>query len=167
MSCVVETLSGLRNIAVTVPATDAGYPLTEPSFLPGVPETEIDALVSVIGRALPTEYRTFLSHCGGIAAMDVWNGYALHPPDLIQRLLATGDVPLSLQGERLLPFGGDGGGNAFVLCLASGAVWKWRHDVFSEPFVFLTGSFLEFLERMAADWSRFTVGEGTWDYMAG
>ena len=109
-----------------------------------------------------------------------YNGYALFPPDLLIRI-DTGPRRL-LKKETaspvpVLPIGGDGGGNLFVLEVTSRCdawVWKWLHElgcaddgVETESIEVMSRSFSAFLERIADDWEAFLRDDRAWSFMSG
>jgi hypothetical protein len=167
MDRIERALERLRAVAAEIPRFEAGYPLEAPLLLEPADEAEVRSVEVEVGELLPEEYRMFLARCGGISAMDVWNGYALHSCPDMRRILRNDSMRERIGGERLLPIGSDGGGNGFMLAVPSGDVWKWRYDHFTEPFEKLTASFSEFLERMADDWEHFARSDGQWNYMSG
>jgi cell wall assembly regulator SMI1 len=163
---VQTALDRLRALAARIPVIESTYPLLEPSFAPGAPPDEVDALEATLAARLPGDYRRFLLLCSRVDAMDVWNGYAVHSPAQVQRILAAREVADRYGGEKLVPVASDGGGNLFFMTLPSGQILKWRQLVSTSPFIEVASSFTGFLERMADDWFHFIEDDREWQYMA-
>ena len=160
---------------------ESPYPLRQPHFGPGCCSAEIEELLGDCHERLP-EYSEYLALCRRVDATDVFNGYFLFSPvHAVQRgegprLLHVGSGP-DLSEVRVLPIGGDGGGNLFLMGYspnAAGAVWKWDHEygarfdgMAKDGITKIADDFAGFLERIAEDWEHFTSGDRAWHYVSG
>jgi hypothetical protein len=158
---IEDIISDLREVGQRVPTLDSAYPLKEPIFGMGTPEAEVIALESYVQVALPEDFLLF---------QDIWNGYHLMDATHIKAIMSDADWPLIIQSEDsptvLMPIGGDGGGNLFLMDLKNeGHVLKWDHETGRKDLVAV--GFFEFLYRVLEDWKHFTSGDGGWKYLAG
>lgn len=117
-------------------------------------------------RPLPDDLRAFLLTAAQVVAMDVGNGYWLggrvtfepQPDDGWPGLVETDAAPVSV-----IAVATDGGGNAFLLAPASGAVEHWDHETGRTRRV--ADSFAAFLVRVADDWQAFAADTPGWTYL--
>lgn len=182
MSRIEAAIARLREAARRVPLLESPYPLHGPHLGPACCEAEIEELEQVVRGSLPSEYREYLATCRRIDAEDVFCGYFLFSP--LRIVGGDGSRPrfhVKLRGQLdevwVVPVGGDGGGNLFVMGTtenASGVVWKWNHEhpvrfdgMAQEGLMQVASSFAEFLERLATDWEHFVGGDRGWAYLAG
>jgi hypothetical protein len=100
----------------------------------------------------------FYQHCDGVDLPDIWNGYWLHPAELILRHRQEDPTGATIG------FGSDGGGNTFALRIADGAVvlqrW-WRPDEVVAP------DFPAFLERLRLEVDAFVHHTQGWQFLDG
>lgn len=179
---LANTLTELRSLGEEIGKLDFGYPVPAAIFEEGASADRIQALRDAAGGSLPVDYQEFLAECGGFTGMSFHNGYALHSPELVERLLRQEGAPKYLVAnglkKRLLAVGSDGGGNCFLLEV----VWpfrvlKWHHKRFMGESVcppdaaslsLLSIGFTAFLERVAADWKHYLrSGDDEWPYISG
>ncbi len=161
---ITAVIARLRALGAELADVDLGYPAEPATFDEGASEPRISTLEGAVGDRLPDDYRAFLLECAGIIAMDFFNGYVIHAPELVARLLKERGPPkhLLVQGSKkaLLAIGGDGGGNLFLLELSDPCrVWKWNHESMnsseaatpsSSELSLVSTGFPAFLERIAA-----------------
>ena len=174
-------LRDLRALGAEIATYDFDYPVEEASFEPGASAARIDALGALVPEPLPTDYRYFLTQCAGFVGMDFHNGYVIHPPEEIGRLLREPGSPKRVEtGDgvvALLPVGGDGGGNVFLLRLrAPYLVLRWDHEIGEARDVLPAGhlslrpisdSFASLLERIRDDWRHFLGADAaSWTYLS-
>lgn len=179
---LARTLAELRALGAEIGDVDFGYPVPPASFEPGASDDRIQALREAAGGALPPDYQEFLVACAGFTGMDFHNSYALHPPELVARLLEGEGPPKYLladgRRERVLAVGSDGGGNIFLLEVAPPfRVLKWTHERHTGEeaclpdapcLTLISTGFTAFLQRVAADWSRYLRGgDDEWPFISG
>lgn len=177
---VDDVLRDLRLLGAEIGDLDFGYPVEEVVFEEGATASRIDQLAALAAQPLPPDYRYFLSRCAGFEAMDFRNGYAVHTPELVARMVRDPGAPKRLvaptAADTLLPVAGDGGGNVFLLTLgASASVLRWDHEMGgSRPDVssgdpsiaIVADSFTAFLERIRDDWRNFLGPDpDSWTYI--
>jgi hypothetical protein len=162
MSLMEEILQQLRDVAGRLPADE------RPVFGNGVSAQAIAAIESSMRATLPADYAEFLRICGEVRAMDVWNGYWIGGAALIDAKGGGNGIPAWLAGDKgpvaAVPVGTDGGGNAFLMSVASGTIWKWNHETKDEQIV--GPDFTGFLKRVLQDWEHYVSGE-PWTYLSG
>ena len=107
---VTEALALMKALAQQVPAIGSPYPLEAPKFEKATTHSEIAVLEEDVGERLPEAYKEFLRFCGGVTAMDVHNGYAIHPLSTVRRIRQQSEVPKVVGQAPVVPVGGDGGG---------------------------------------------------------
>ena len=177
---VDDVLRDLRLLGAEIAGYDLGYPVEKVVFEEGASASRIEQLASLAAEPLPADYRYFLSQCAGFVAMDFHNGYAMHTPELVMRMVRDPAGPKRLVAgtavATLLPVAGDGGGNVFLLRLgAATPVLRWDHETGgSRPEVssadpnlmIVADSFAAFLERIRDDWRHFLGPDpGSWTYI--
>lgn len=132
--------------------------------------------------AIPSDYRQFLLLTGRVTALDIHVGYDLFGAARAFSLLEQADGPPArlIDGTNsalLLPVGGDGGGNLFLLELREGGrVFKWNHERTSDArsveashasLSLVADSWASFLDRLVEDWRHFVAGDPHWRYLVG
>ena len=173
-------LRDLRLLGAEIGGLDFDYPVEEALFEDGASTSRIEQLAALVAEPLPPDYRYFLSRCAGFDAMDFHNGYAMHTPELVARMLRDASTPKRVVGgtatATLLPVAGDGVGNVFLLRLgAATPVLRWDHETGGsrpevspeDPSVMIVAdSFAAFLERIRDDWRHFLGPDpGSWTYI--
>jgi len=178
---IERLLDRLKTLGAQVPGIESPYPLLEPTFQNGANPDEVAELG--VG-SLPADYLEYLSRCRALSATDVFNAYFIFSPLQVARIASGVPHVLHVTGldgllteVHVLPIGGDGGGNMFLLekgVGTQGRVWKWSHEyptrfdgVASEGLTFLAPSFTAFLERVAEDWQHFVALDRSWHYISG
>lgn len=138
-------------------------PLFEGPAAPG----ELTDLEKALGEAIPAAFLRLLQTTRAIVAMDIHNGCWIGGPVQLARSIRRGDFPGSLRAEgrdeRALPIATDGGGNAFLLVIRLGSVWRWDRGTGAVAYV--SPDLTEFLARVAADWQHELEGDATWSYL--
>jgi hypothetical protein len=175
-----RALTDLRAFGAEIASHDLGYPVEAATFEPGASEGRIEAVAALVADPLPPEYRYFLGRCAGLLGMDFHNGYAVHTPEQVVRLVRSGGVPARIVTSNgatgILPVGSDGGGNPFLLSLGpENPVFRWDHETGGArsevpaddaSLDLVAVGFATFLERMRDDWRHFLGSEpGAWDYI--
>jgi hypothetical protein len=159
-------ITQLRELAVALPRP--GCPWEErPKFLAPPDPAQVVAAQVAAGDPLPADLLSFLRTCGGVVAMGVHNGYQLAgAADLVDGT-SEGWLPRTIVGpagaERVLPVAWDGCGNAFLLALATQRVWRWNHETAAVQQV--ACSFIDFLERVVADWRAYIADTDGWRFL--
>lgn len=177
---VDDVLRDLRLLGAEIAGYDFGYPVEEAVFEEGASASRIEQLASLAAEPLPADYRYFLSRCAGFVAMDFRNGYAMHTPELVMRMVRDPGAPRRLVAatgaDTLLPVAGDGGGNVFLLRLgAATSILRWDHEIGAtrlevssdDPsLTIVADSFAAFLERIRDDWRNFLGPDpDAWTYI--
>lgn len=166
----IQTLiERLQQVGSAVPNIPCVYPLQSPVFGDGVSEEDIVSLEAITKVPLDGDFLLFQRLCGSVSAMDIWNGYSLMEASHIKALITNIDSPqviwVTHNQSNMLPIGGDGGGNMFLMSLAdNNHVLKWNHETGAQ--VRLANNFAEFLERMLKDWEQFVAQDSSWNYMS-
>ena len=146
---VDRALRELRALGAEIAEQDFGHPVEAAAFADGADASRIHAVAALAGAPLPADYAYFLSRCAGFVGMDFQNGYVVHAPEDVVRLLRERGG-----AAAVLPVGADGGGNAFLLQLrAPHGVLRWDHAVGGHQPV--ADGFAGFLERVRDDWRAF------------
>ena len=172
-------LRDLKSLGSAIANDDFGYPVEEATFEQGSSASRLEAISAIVGEALPVDYRYFLEQCAGFAGMDFHNGYVMHTPEEVVRLLAPSGAPKrvkTLDGAlAVLPIASDGGGNVFLLQLRPpNVVLRWDHELGGEDAVSsghpalrpVADGFASFLERIRDDWRHFLGPDpGSWNYI--
>jgi hypothetical protein len=179
---LARTLAELRGLGAEIATMDFGYAVPAARFEAGASADRIQALRDAAGTSLPVDYEEFLAECAGFTGMHFHNGYALFGPEHVGGLLQGEGPPKYLLSAgrkgRVLPIGGDGGGNLFLLEVAPPfRVLKWHHERYSREeacspdarcLSLISEGFTAFLVRVAADWRRYLEGgEDKWPYISG
>jgi hypothetical protein len=101
--------------------------------------------------------------------MEVWNGYWVGGLAQLTTNVSRGDFPATVAEENgpsgVMPVATDGGGNAFLMSLRGGTVWKWNHETGGVRAV--ADNFTGFLQRVLQDWEHYLSDDDTWDYLSG
>ena len=151
-----------------------GYPLGGNQLLPPASSESLALLSADAGLDADSALLGFYRHCGGVSLPDVWNGYSVHPPELVVRTLSLSG-PRRITGphaRQVVPFGSDGGGGTFligtgkseeVLYVGAAAVEDVTMD--GETAEVVAESFTEFLERLLEDTEAFVEDREGWTYM--
>jgi cell wall assembly regulator SMI1 len=163
MRRVREIVEKLRTVA-------EGFAVEErPNFLPGASAEAIVELEKSLAAKLPEDFNDFLRTHEAITAMEIRNGYWVGGIALIIMNVRRGDFPPAVAEENgpdaVVPVATDGGGNAFLMSLRGGTVWKWDHETGGVRIV--ADNFTAFLGRILQDWQHFQSGDGTSDYLSG
>jgi len=179
---IAPLLSEMKALGAQLPEVKSVYPLQAASFAPPATSAAITALEQASGITLPEDYKAFLRTCSAVSAMDLYNGYALLEHSVVLGILAEGNVPAQVEtGHRtvaVLPVGGDGTGNLFLLATELPfRVWKWHHEtgpvqegVMAEDspgLLPIADGFSQFLRRIVEDWRHFIAGDDQWPYISG
>jgi hypothetical protein len=159
-------LEQLRELALALPRE--GCPWEGPAhFEPPATSAEVEAAVLAAGGQLPDDVVTYLHLCGGIAAMTMHNGYWLSGARDIASQSFRENLPMSIvvshKSESVIPIATDGGGNAFLLSVKTGRVWRWNHE--NDEVRPVTSSFTEFLHRVVEDWTAYITDKPDWKYL--
>ena len=163
-----DIINRLKDLARQIPNVPCVYQLELPTFGDGTAETQIRMLESQLTASLPPDFIFFQQRCGCISAMDIWNGYALFDASHILALMNDRNSPISIrltEAQHIVPIGGDGGGNLFVMSLDEKQVFKLNHE--TGELKVLANAFADFLQRMCHDWEHFLAGDDKWEYMSG
>ena len=175
-----RVLRELQSLGGEIANHDFGYPVDEATFESGAAASRIDAIAAIVAQPLPSDYRYFLSKCAGVVGMDFHNGYVIHTPEDVVRLLGQGGAPKQVTtaagAVAVLPVAADGGGNAFLLRLGPPhVVLRWDHEIGEtgdavpathHGFKPISDSFVSFLERIREDWSHFLgPNPASWTYI--
>lgn len=159
---IERAVAVLRDCAGAFPEQDA------PAFDLPATAGQIEALRKASRGFLGGQFEEFLRVTAGIVAMNVRNGYWIGGPNELTRALKRGDLPLYLsasnRGTPVVTVATDGGGNAFLVDVDTGAVWFWDHETSAERLV--AADFVAFLRRVAEDWRHAAAGDETWDYIS-
>jgi SMI1 / KNR4 family (SUKH-1) len=163
MNQVEGLLGRLRSVAQQLAAEE------RPTFSPGASTDAIVGLQAILPAPLPNDFIDFLRACEAVIAVNVWNGYWIGGINQLARSVRRGDYPAMLSDEAreaaVFPIGTDGGGNAFLMSLQSGQIWKWDRETGNAQNVAAT--FAGLLERVAEDWEHFLSGDKSWHYLSG
>jgi hypothetical protein len=175
-----EVLSDLKSLGAEIANHGFGYPVERAAFERGAAASRIEAIAAIVAEPLPIDYRYFMSRCAGFVGMDFHNGYVVHTPEEVVRLLRQAGTPKRVttadRAIPVLPIAADGGGNLFFLLLGPPhAVLRWDHEIgatsdgvpTSHPYLQPTSdSFVSFLERIRTDWSHFLGSDpASWIYI--
>ena len=99
--------------------------------------------------------------------MSVHNGYVLCGPTNLASDGFCRSFPATMPGHQgpmpVIPIATDGGGNAFLLSLHTGDVWRWDHETGATHLV--ATSFASFLERVVADWEAYIADTPGWQFL--
>jgi hypothetical protein len=177
---ISTTLDVLRALSVRISDLDSPYPLKPATFAEPASTERLASLEKVTGP-LPRDYREFLSACGGIIAMDFFNGYHVFDPGLVESHFDQDYLPRFIDTDgattRVLSVAGDGGGNLFLLERDEPfRVWKWNHELGAataptrhdhRSLFLIAQTFSGFLERVAEDWTHFVKNDTKWTYISG
>lgn len=172
-------LRDLRSLGSAIADEDFGYPVEEATFEPGSSASRLESISATVGEALPVDYRYFLEQCAGFSGLDFHNGYVMHTPEEVIRLLARSGAPKRVQtldgAIPVLPIASDGGGNVFLLQLKPPfLVLRWDHELGGEDAVSsghqslrpAADGFASFLDRIRDDWRAFLGPDpGSWTYI--
>ena len=115
------------------------------------------------GVEVPASLVEFFAACDQITAMSIHNGYTLGGAAWVLRELKNGTFPQQVESQAVLPFGTDGGGNAFLVGIAEDAVWGWNHE--TGELTRVADSLAAFLNRVADDWEHYADGDNAWRYL--
>jgi hypothetical protein len=161
MTTVESVLNRLIAVANRFPEWE------RPTFRPRAASSSIQELERTIENPLPSQFGDFLRRCDAIVAMQIHNGYWIGGVDNLKRSIIRGDYPATLDEDGLsmpvVPVATDGGGNAFLLTIGDGRIWRWDHET-GVTFA-VAGSFAEFLDRVATDWEQVISGNQDWTYL--
>ena len=154
-------LDKLRNLA------DSFSQNERPTFTPPSSADAIQAFESVLGFRLPSQLLQFLSTYDAIIAMNVHNGYWIGGLFELTRSVGRDDFPRSIMVGRephtIIPVATDGGGNAFLLSVDDGRIWRWDHETGNTTNV--ANSFVAFLRQVAEDWDHAIFNDEDWEYL--
>jgi len=163
MGQILRIVARLRSLGEQLPAEK------RPAFLPGAPEDAIAALEECLPAPLPPDFTRFLRACGGIQAMDIWNGYWIGGVPELTRSIKRYDYPSTVEENNgatpVLPIATDGGGNAFLMSLSDETIWKWDHETGNVTAV--ADDFGDFLQHVIEDWEYYLANDDAWDYLSG
>jgi SMI1/KNR4 family protein SUKH-1 len=99
--------------------------------------------------------------------MDIRNGYWIGGPAELTRSMRRHDYPTRFdahgQPAHAIPIATDGGGNAFMISVDVGSVWRWDHG--TGAVACISSDLAEFLRRVAEDWVHDLDGDDTWNYL--
>ena len=163
----VETsLIRLRELAFAIPRPGCDWEERPQFDSPPTPEF-VEAASVAAGGQLPDDLLTYFQLCGRVIGMSIHNGYELcSAADLVSKKYRRA-VPPTLPGPSgpmpVVPIAWDGGGNAFVLSIPKGDVWRWDHETGVTRFV--APSFSHFLERVVADWEAYVADTPGWRFL--
>ena len=178
---VDRVLLDLRTLGAAIATLDPGYPVEEATFEAGASASRIDALAALVPEPLTADYRYFLGQCAGFVGMDFHNGYVIHTPEQVMRLLGQPGAPRRVTTAdgivSVLPVGGDGGGNLFLLQLGRPHLaLRWDHEIGEVRDVVpadhacfrpVAEGFVSLLERIRDDWRHFLAADpGSWTYLS-
>jgi hypothetical protein len=173
-STIAPTLARLKYAGAEFASLDWGYPVGTPRFDAPIAAAELAELDAQVVNALPNDLVEFYKLCGGITAMDIHNGYAVLPLEQAVQIRRDGPTHVIADGTRhaFIPVAADGGGNLFLLQLASPfCVWRSNHERVTGPEVDESAvrqvavGFSEFLARVAEDWEHFVDGDQDWNFL--
>jgi hypothetical protein len=163
---VGNSLTRLQALAEAFPRQDCPWE-ERPQFEPPVRDEALEAIRKAAGAALPDDFVAFLQECGGIRAMGVHNGYWIGGTEALTDGRFRYSFPTAVAGpqgtEAVFPVGTDGGGNAFLMTVHDGRVWRWDHETGHVRQV--ASSFSDFMERVVADWEHAIADDSTWEYL--
>lgn len=130
-------LRDLRELGGAIGGIDLGYPVDAATFSPPASADQVRTLAGRLLAPLPPDYAYFLSRCRGFAGMDFHNGYAVHGPELVLRILSEPGAPKWVRTNTsslpTIPVASDGGGDVFLLDLGSPyTVRRWGHGIGSD-----------------------------------
>lgn len=86
-------------------------------------ETKVAALEALLGAKLPNAYRAFVL----APTVELLSPVFLYGVGS-KRMRDSNDYLHDAMSRGLLPMGEDGGGNRYLLCLRTGAVYLWDHN---------------------------------------
>jgi len=158
-----DVLARLRAIAGNLPHDE------RPIFSPAPPAEAITSLQACVHLPIQDDFISFLKECDAIIAMSIWNGYWVGGVSTLARSIRRKDYPSQLSRKwgqpDVMPVATDGGGNAFLMCLKDGSIWKWDHE--TGDCTTVARDFISFLIRIAEDWEHYLAGDRSWNYLAG
>jgi hypothetical protein len=172
-------LRDLKTLGAAIADADFGYQVEAATFQSGTSASRLEAISAMVVEPLPDDYRYFLAQCAGFSGMDFHNGYVVHTPEEVVRVLGQGGAPKNVKTADVaipvLPVASDGGGNVFLLQLRPPcAVLRWDHELGGEDAVSagdpslraVADSFASFLERIRDDWRHFLGPDpASWTYI--
>jgi len=158
----------IESVVATLLGLSARYPReVAPRIEDPASPAEISELQAAAGQTLPALVLALFQRTRAIVAMEVRNGYAIGGPLQLARSLRRQDFPASLDVQapsaRAIPVATDGGGNAFMVALGDGSVWRWDHETGALERV--ARDLPDFLGRIAEDWAHDLDGDSTWNYL--
>jgi cell wall assembly regulator SMI1 len=157
----IETaLDRLRALADQFPERE------RPSFRSPASPNVIRDFERTVGAPLPRELQEFLLRCDSIVAMGIQNGYWIGGLAELTRSIMRGDFPSTLNEDNsvhVVPVATDGGGNAFLISIDDGRVWRWDHETGEN--IEVAATFEGFLNRIAMDWENAAAGTEGWHYL--
>jgi cell wall assembly regulator SMI1 len=154
---VATAMTRLRELAAAFAEPE------RPAFRPAASAMALQALERAAGARLPEPLKEFLLQADAVVAMDIHNGYWLGGAEELARSMERGDPPRSVTDTPVIPVATDGGGNAFLLSVSDGRVWRWDHETGQVQVI--AGSFPDFLDRVADDWEQFALGTPDWRFL--
>jgi cell wall assembly regulator SMI1 len=138
-----------------------------PRIEPPAVQAEVADLEEALGEVIPEGVLRLFRVTRAIVAMDIRNGCWIGGPQQLSRSIRRSDFPGSLNAEgrdeRVLPIATDGGGNAFLLTIRLGSVWRWDHETGGVACV--SSTIADFLGRVAEDWAHNLEGDAAWRYL--
>ena len=138
-----------------------------PRIEPPASVAEISEFQVACGKPVPATVLALLRRTRAIVAMDIRNGYWIGGPVELARSVRRHDYPTGFEADgqpaQVIPVATDGGGNAFMIWLDVGSVWRWDHETGAVACV--SQDLPAFLRRVAEDWAHDLEGDTAWTYL--